>query len=354
MGCQYKRERRKRCRHRPLAILAAKVLLAIGIGLATLEVTLRLAWGEREMVPRYFISVDPLPGFALAPGVVRHYIHDSRSVTVTTDDMGKRQVACAPASGYETVVHLVGDSQVFGWGLTDEETIAVRLQEKLGNRFRVVNHGVPGYGPFAYRLMLNQISFQDIVILAFSEQNDLWNAYSAVASATARHGYLIQRTFLGENLPAFVLHSRVFQISSLLKIRFFNRLRALPMPYNPYVQAGAKVLMYRVESLYVGQKQSRGNRMIFVSIPWDAAILPARARRYSPYVFPPRLFVQFPDDCHLASRFRSHPDPATLYLPTDNHLAAAGAEFAAQIFAETIRERLRLLGREPSVTRQRP
>jgi hypothetical protein len=54
-------------------------------------------------------------------------------------------------------VFVIGDSQVFGWGLADAETIPARSQARVGPRCRFVNLGVPGYGPFAYADALRKL-----------------------------------------------------------------------------------------------------------------------------------------------------------------------------------------------------
>src|SRR6185503_2752348 len=84
---------------------------------------------------------DGLPG-------VRGRFHGQ---TVTHNSQGNRgpEAAFAKPSGVRRVV-VIGDSQAWGYGVGDDETIPAQLQRLLneagGARYEVLNLGVGGYG----------------------------------------------------------------------------------------------------------------------------------------------------------------------------------------------------------------
>ena len=112
---------------------------------------------------------------------------DFRSKSLVINKDGSRRTPCAEtinASSHQ--VYLLGDSQTFGWGLSDEETWANHLQcalnKKASNRYRVRNFSFPG-------AQMDQIFSRgieqiipatkpgDVVIVSMS-WNDLINFYS--------------------------------------------------------------------------------------------------------------------------------------------------------------------------------
>lgn len=70
---------------------------------------------------------------------------------------------------------LLGDSFVYGFGLDDNETIAVKLQENLGNDYEVIPMGVDGYGTGQeiLQLMGEGLKYNPDVIILFFYPNDL-------------------------------------------------------------------------------------------------------------------------------------------------------------------------------------
>lgn len=80
----------------------------------------------------------------------------------------------------EIRIMLTGDSSIYGWGVKDNETYAVYLEQKLRRHFRrrieVINLGVPGYSTEQTLRILNKIGWAyepDLVIVSniFSDCN---------------------------------------------------------------------------------------------------------------------------------------------------------------------------------------
>ena len=71
-------------------------------------------------------------------------------------------------------VLLLGDSFVYGYGLDDEETIALKLQEDFGQDYEIINMGVDGYGTGQEILQFYEqgIKYNPDVVMLFFYPND--------------------------------------------------------------------------------------------------------------------------------------------------------------------------------------
>jgi hypothetical protein len=286
------------------------------------EALLRLvAAGPR--VVRCYVPAPPPLEYGLMPSLKYAYVHHGTRVGITTDENGCRVVPGVSATGAVQVLHVVGDSQVFGWGLSDEATLPAALQRELGRSWRVVNHGVPGYGPFAYVQVIATLPPDDPVLLVFTEANDLEDAFTVVPPARARAGYLVPKNLLGEHLPEAVLSSYLLAAFTEWWVALGGGRLPLPLGYHPHTKAAAAVLEYRVSNLYAELRERRGGRLAACVIPWDASILPARLAHYRPRVTHVERHAGLPGDDSLREAFRQHPHPGRLFLE-DYHLSAEG------------------------------
>jgi lysophospholipase L1-like esterase len=79
------------------------------------------------------------------------------------------------------IILLLGDSTVYGWGVTDEQTFAHLLQTKLDEvypaRYWVVNAGVPAYSSYQALLYFKQIvnNLHPSFVITYLGANDCWN-----------------------------------------------------------------------------------------------------------------------------------------------------------------------------------
>jgi hypothetical protein len=144
------------------ALVAATAFVALALGLALGEALLRAAgrdaWRRAELPGSEPVMHEPDPelGWRNRPGayVYPGYAPGAPEVRVTylqdgTRATGFRGDAAAPE------VWLVGDSFMQGWGLSDDETLAWRLQERYP-RLRFVNFGTGGYGTWQSLLRLER------------------------------------------------------------------------------------------------------------------------------------------------------------------------------------------------------
>ncbi len=309
------------------------------VAVCALVLTLALEFGLRlyyrmPIAERYYRERPGPVAYGLAPSQHYRYRYNGRTLTVSTDASGNRLTPGAPAGGGRAL-YLIGDSQVFGWGLSDNETIAAALERQLGTGWRVVNLGVPGYGPYAYADVLAHLPDSSLAIVLQTEANDFQDAYFARSPFRSRCGYLVSRSFLGENAPCFVLSSYVL----VKAIDWFIKPRAKLPPalgYNPYAAIAARVLRYRIENLYRTALDRKAHRVLFGAIPWDAAVSPKRLSNYQPVLNSPQELTELPDACGLDALFKSSAEPDRLFQENDSHLSARGAEVVAGQLARLV------------------
>ena len=105
---------------------------------------------------------------------------DFRNESVKTYSSGLRQLPCRLNTGsMHPRIFIIGDSQTFGWGLSDKNTWANKLQCSLNKNkmlFNVINMGVSATNLDQYvsriRMFFNGLTSKDIVIF-----NITWNDY---------------------------------------------------------------------------------------------------------------------------------------------------------------------------------
>lgn len=209
------------------SVLGASILLAF---LLIAELGLRVYY-RRPIAEQYYRPIGGIAGYGLQPSKRYEYWHGGRTVSVTTNEDGTRVVpgaqSTAPANLY-----VIGDSQAFGWGLSDAETIPANLQTQLGSGWRVVNLGVPGYGPFAYVEKLNQTPDDGVVIVIQAESNDLQDAYFVQSPMLARCGFLVSHSLLAAKAPCLILSSYTFARTVDMIIGVAGTL-SRPLGYQP-------------------------------------------------------------------------------------------------------------------------
>ncbi len=99
---------------------------------------------------------------------------------VQTDHLGLRNPRARSGRNPDRRIIVLGDSYAFGWGVQEEETFPRQLERMIGERYpdvlvEVVNAGVPGYGLYQQRAVLERLLSDapaDIVVSTFSLAND--------------------------------------------------------------------------------------------------------------------------------------------------------------------------------------
>lgn len=161
-----------------------KVLLLVVssvVSLAAVEGALRVigkysgqAYSVNPTGSQYkFYKFDPVLGWANAPGMRGTYSRDEFTypIAVNAHSMRQHDVSLERVPGRKRIA-VIGDSFVWGVGVSDEQRLTERLAEKLDAE--VLNFGVAGYGPIQYVLTIDRIlAFDpDLVLLIFCLGND--------------------------------------------------------------------------------------------------------------------------------------------------------------------------------------
>jgi hypothetical protein len=319
----------------------AVAAISSAAGVALVELGSRAITGGAGFTPAFFTLHDEDPGFGLAAGTEQTYLHAGRRITVTIDASGRRVVPGAAATGDKREIHVVGDSQVFGWGLSDGETLPAQLQRVLGTEYRIINHGLPASGPFRYVSVLSEVPDDAVAVVVFSETNDYSDSYSARSSVTVLCNSLVPRGHWLADVPCAWTRLHVFQRLLSLKVAL-SYTQALPVQRSLHHRAASQVLDRRIRALFADESRRRSRKLLFVSIPWDGAVvaerIPAQRRAFA---VPP--FASLPSDVDLGSRFRQVPRRDALYQPNDDHLSPLGAALVAEAIAAELRLRSAVL-----------
>jgi hypothetical protein len=314
-----------------LFVGAAVVAIAWNVCIA--ELLLR-ASSPYPPVERVYRRDNSLSRYGLMPSRRVEYVYKGRHLVITTDAAAHRIVPGAPVA-VARKLYLIGDSQTFGWGLSDNETIAASLQKRLGPQWQVINLGVPGYGPFAYAEILEKLPDDGITVVIQAELNDFQDAVVPRSQLTARCGFLVTRSTLAQSTPCFVLSSYLLAKAADFAIDASGAL-PVPMGYQRHARATARVLRYRIANLYERARLLRQNRVIVTTIPWDAAILPERLANYRPTLTRTERIVSLPADLDLEPSLLAARSKSELFQRRDSHLSAVGAAVVAERLAAAI------------------
>jgi lysophospholipase L1-like esterase len=282
-----------------------------------------------------FVSGPAGQDLRLIPGEGgRAYIH-GRTIFVSVDSEGHRTTAGAPAPGGAfRRLDIIGDSQIFGWALDDSETIAARLQARLGKNWRVVNHGVPGVGPLRYAEELKTVPPDAEVLVVFTEVNDLWDMYD-IARYPTRCGFLSGGTLPNSYVTCAILNLRLVQLGYAVADGLAVHRALAPIGCDETSQIAARILAHRVRALFAAVAKGSYPNLHFTVVPWDGRFNELVRADY----FPPadrKAPNYFDDDFAMIDAFGGAPDPAALFLDRDPHLSAAGARLFADRVADVM------------------
>lgn len=151
-----------------------KISLGLALGLGVAEGAFRHRdQGAFPLVNTY--ERDPARGVRLVPGATTRVKRPGGGAfDVRVNHDGYRGPEW-PAPAQNEVV-IVGDSQSFGFGVDEHETMAAKLRAALGGGRSVIDASVPTYGPPEYEMTARQILASreaSAVVLAVNLINDL-------------------------------------------------------------------------------------------------------------------------------------------------------------------------------------
>lgn len=228
-----------------LVILLATLLMVLIGAEVYLRYFTRLARPAfyENNTPKTVCRPDPQLGWVNKPGIYTAPAPSSGGfpLTVTIRDDGSRATAAQDAGtdGRRHTIALVGCSFMFGEGLSDEQTMAWKLQQLFPEK-RVLNYGVMAYGTYQSLLMLGKrlpgLRDTDIVIYGFMVHHIDRNVAPAYWRATLN------------------LYSKQPVLVPYVTLNRENRLaRNAPKPFTPWF-AGRHLIAFRNLEAYLKAK----------------------------------------------------------------------------------------------------
>ncbi len=160
-------------KRRRIAMGAAKALAGLAVGLAVAEGAFCVRSGGAFPHLNVYMP-DAELGVRLQPGATERVKFGPNPMThVRVNAQGFRGADWPPPGEGEVLV--VGDSQVFGLGVEEGETMSAALEKVLGKR--VLNAGVPTYGPPEYARIAAEVMAKrpvSAVVFVINFSNDLF------------------------------------------------------------------------------------------------------------------------------------------------------------------------------------
>lgn len=165
----------KNGRFRRIGVRAAQAVLGVVVGLALAEGA--FCWKQHGAFPHLNVyAPDAARGVRLRPGAKQKVEFGGNPITeVRINAAGFRGPELPRAQPDDVMV--VGDSQVFGLGVQENETFSAELAKKLNKT--VINAGIPTYGPLEFQgLLEEQLPKRKprTVIYVVNMANDLFEA----------------------------------------------------------------------------------------------------------------------------------------------------------------------------------
>ncbi|GEM_PF-2626249 len=157
--------------HRIIVMRGVMICVSLLLAVVSVEIGARI-WTNSQYHDALVLIPDIALHHRLIPDITRTTVSAEWNRTVSINKLGMRGEL--PRSNVRTVL-LLGDSFVYGWGVSDDETIPVLLEKRLNEimpdeEFQVLNGGVPSYSPvlsnLQYKTTLRYLN-PDIVIYVF-------------------------------------------------------------------------------------------------------------------------------------------------------------------------------------------
>ena len=322
-----------------LALVVGEVAARLLPPLAHRVATLRAASEPRgEVHPRGLYRVQGESHWTLTPGFAGRFVRPAFDVEVRANRLGLRDREPGPKTPGTFRILGLGDSFAFGWGVPAEACFLERLEALLdasrpGVAHEVLNAGIPGYGTYEARQMLQSVGpawEPDLVVLAFYEGNDYLNNGEAPRRRAVVDGYLTDL----KGRPGFL--ARHSALSALVADQWAR----------VGEKRGFRASVERTKGLLAEMNAGLG------SVPLVVVFIPDQDP--AAYARPPLLrltdrllrgedvfrqrdeLASFCQDqgigfCRLSSRFEDDPGAASLRLsPDDTHFNAEGHRRAAE------------------------
>jgi hypothetical protein len=295
----------------------------------------RLRFVHRPAARGLYYSFDdphPVRGWALRPNLVDARVFKGKRLgSNSRGARGRREHLCPKPKGVFRIL-VFGDSFTFGEGVSDEETYAARLEERLPGA-EVVNLGVHGYGHDQMLLYLKEVGAAyepDVVVLGFvhddMERNRLAFRDFAKPRFELRGGRLVL-TAVPVPTPEAVLaaepwRSKFKDLFTMLSARVRERVSLAARERNLLTTALLDEFQRTVEGM--------GSRPLLAYLPvWDELEAPPGARTAGEAFFIPYCAERRVAHVLLRKAFLAEHDGGTP-LKATGHWGPAEHEIAAR------------------------
>ena len=189
-------------RLKPILLNLLFVIVSCWVALWIVEGMARLVFHGTLFAPASdgeLQALHPTRGAALPAGkrIGMYQLAHAESATINSRGFRGAEVADAPPPGKFRIL-LLSDSNGFGSGVADGDTLAVRLQEQLGaDQFEVLNFCVPAYSNVQEYLWLKEEGLglkPNLVLFGFTPVNDIQTNYQslqALFQPTSKRPYAV-------------------------------------------------------------------------------------------------------------------------------------------------------------------
>jgi lysophospholipase L1-like esterase len=277
--------------------------------------------------------------------------------TISTTPLHTRVTAAAPPRAGAIAVAVVGGSTTFGTRVTDADTWPWQLQQALGDRYAVVNFGVPGYTTAENIIQMSLLVPESgaRVVIFYEGWNDIRNYHwPAFASDYYGHGMTQVDTLLPPP------HDRASLLERAARYSFVMRLlgQAAGVPISAAAQPPSNQRDPDVDRIYVRNLRTLkalsgrfGMTALFVPQVLNAEALARAGERggWTPYVTSAALPALMRDFNGLLAGVCAPGEPACVFVeeplhaPWNNddfvdegHLSRSGGGKLAAILARRI------------------
>jgi len=175
-------------------VASAIVLL---LALLAIEGAVRLAGVDSYFENRFFVLNraldypdvflrDPELFWRFRPGqTITSRFFEGKTYRINSDGLRGPEIS---RTDDKSLVILLGNSCMFGWGVDYENSVAGQLATMVGEDHHVANAGIPGYSSFQGRILFERqlAALQPDVVVVMFGWNDQWAAASEIADKDQR------------------------------------------------------------------------------------------------------------------------------------------------------------------------
>lgn len=255
-------------------------------------------------------------------------------------------------------VWLAGDSFVFAANIPVDQTAAAQLDHLLGTDTRVVNTGVPGYGPDQTLITLkdSDITNSEPIVLAVFPANDFNDlAHNRIFDITENETLILQdKNILQRLLPSIWLSTLVTDLSrekwfSDLTHHYFNDVYDLKLMTQPSSEQSLNKirLMKAVLTEFRIFANTLNSQLLVVIIPsiqqfTNPGYFQSNGIPHEDMFYLEDMTELLADEAglptiNLYKYFQRQDSPSTLYLADDGHLSLRGNTLLASIISDKLK-----------------